>query len=236
MIKPTPLISIVIPCYNRQKFICETIESALAQTYPHVEVVVVDDGSTDNTRDIVIDRYQTRIKYIQQQNRGAGAARNTGILAAAGEWIFVLDSDDVISSNYLSDAINLIENEKTLVTARAFYVDVATKSIPGVYPEGDLSEINVTLASIREINQVVVSSLFSKKIWQDSGGYNEKLKRAEDWEFWVNLVSNGVKVKYLTANEPYFKYRKHDCQKSLHNQRELDRTSRFIKQKYKLSV
>jgi glycosyltransferase involved in cell wall biosynthesis len=91
---PAPLVSVVIPTYNYARFVSEAVDSVLAQTYPSLEVVVVDDGSTDDTRE-VLARYGDRIRYIYQPNAGLPAARNTGIKAARGEFIGLLDSDDV---------------------------------------------------------------------------------------------------------------------------------------------
>ena len=103
--KNTPLVSIVIPCYNRAEFICEAIDSALSQSYPNIEVVVVNDGSTDDSHHIITAHYQNKIKYIQQKNSGASVARNSAIKASIGEWILTLDSDDCISPTYVEDAV-----------------------------------------------------------------------------------------------------------------------------------
>src|ERR1043165_5503387 len=90
-----PLVSIVIPTYNYAHFLSQAVESALAQTYPNTEVIVVDDGSTDHTRQ-VLAAYGDRIRYTHQVNKGLSAARNTGIRKARGELIALLDSDDVL--------------------------------------------------------------------------------------------------------------------------------------------
>lgn len=91
--KSDPLVSVVIPTYNYGRYVCDAVDSALAQTYPNIEVIVVDDGSTDDTRQR-LQRYRSKIRYIYQDNRGPGAARNTAIRAARGEWIALLDADD----------------------------------------------------------------------------------------------------------------------------------------------
>ncbi|MBP1741124.1 MAG: glycosyl transferase family 2 [Deltaproteobacteria bacterium] len=89
----SPHVSVVIPTYNRASCITRTIDSVFAQTYGDYEIIVVDDGSTDNTRE-VLGRYGNRIRYIHQPNSGVSSARNTGILSARGEWVAFLDSDD----------------------------------------------------------------------------------------------------------------------------------------------
>ena len=88
-----PSVSVVIPTYNRCKYVTKAIDSVLAQTFTDYEIIVVDDGSTDNTR-VVLQSYLSKIRYIFQENKGVSAARNAGIVAAKGEWIAFLDSDD----------------------------------------------------------------------------------------------------------------------------------------------
>lgn len=101
-----PLVSIIIPCYNAEAYIAEAIESALAQTYPHCEVLVVNDGSHDKSGQI-IERYQGRIHYLQTENRGACHARNIGLKAAQGERVQWLDADDVLRPTCVESKVYL---------------------------------------------------------------------------------------------------------------------------------
>jgi glycosyltransferase involved in cell wall biosynthesis len=104
-----PKVSVVIPTYNRTHFIIEAIQSVLDQTFQDFEIVVVDDGSTDNTKDVVDSFQDPRIKYIYQENRGVAAARNTGISASIGEYIAFLDSDDVLLKNALEKKVQVLD-------------------------------------------------------------------------------------------------------------------------------
>lgn len=97
----TPLVSVIIPTYNRAKFVVEAIESVLNQSFQNYELIVVDDGSSDGTRQ-ALQPYLSIIKYIYQENAGVSAARNTGIRAAKGEWLAFLDSDDIWGRGYLA--------------------------------------------------------------------------------------------------------------------------------------
>ncbi len=91
--KPGPLVSVGIPVYNCERFLAEAIESVLAQTYRHVEVIVVDDGSVDHSADIA-GNFGPRVRYCYQKNSGIGAARNRGLALASGELLAFLDADD----------------------------------------------------------------------------------------------------------------------------------------------
>ena len=89
-----PAVSVIIPCYNHAHYLCRAVQSVLAQTYADWEAIIVDDGSTDNTREVATRFSDPRVRYIYQENRGLSAARNTGISAAQGSYLAFLDADD----------------------------------------------------------------------------------------------------------------------------------------------
>jgi glycosyltransferase involved in cell wall biosynthesis len=104
-----PRVSVIIPTFNRAQFVTEAIDSVLSQSYKDYEIIVVDDGSTDDTKG-TLKRYGEKIKYIYQKNSGVSAARNTGINEAKGVWVAFLDSDDEWIKNYLSVQVEQIRN------------------------------------------------------------------------------------------------------------------------------
>jgi len=106
------MFSIVIPCYNREKFLTRSITSVLSQKFPIWKLVVVDDGSTDNTKEVVASFNDPRISYIYQENAERSAARNKGIAHSTGDWICFLDSDDEYQPDYLQELAKFIENQK----------------------------------------------------------------------------------------------------------------------------
>jgi glycosyltransferase involved in cell wall biosynthesis len=108
------LVSVIIPTYNRSKLVTRAIDSALQQTYPNCEIIVVDDGSTDDTCEVLAS-YKDRIKYIYQENSGHAAARNTGIRAARGKWVAFLDSDDIWLPEKLSRQIEILRSSSAKV-------------------------------------------------------------------------------------------------------------------------
>src|ERR1700754_3941355 len=111
---PQDLISVVIPCYNHGRYLPDAIDSVLSQNHKNVEIVVVDDGSTDCTKDVVCDRYANDgpVKYIYQRNQGLSAARNTGIDNSNGKYFVFLDADDWLIENALATNMSFLEQNK----------------------------------------------------------------------------------------------------------------------------
>ena len=107
-IAPSVIVSIIIPCYNSERFITETIESVLSQTYKNYEIIVVDDGSTDNTKSIVSN--YPEIKYIYQTNQGTSSARNNGLKVSKGKYIIFLDHDDKLLPERLQSGVEYLED------------------------------------------------------------------------------------------------------------------------------
>ncbi len=108
------LVSIVIPAYNVGQYIGETLKSIVAQTYPHLEIIIINDGSTDNTEGVVQSFADPRIQYFFQLNRGVSAARNHGFLKTKGDYIVFFDADDVMSPDFLAARIEALENDTTI--------------------------------------------------------------------------------------------------------------------------
>lgn len=203
-------VSIIITCYNYGKFVADAINSALNQTYDNIEVVVVNDGSTDNSHE-VISNFKDNIKYINQTNAGAAIARNNGIKAATGDFILCLDADDWISEYFVEHSVNLIEDSYTIVSPIANFVDSNLNDLHQQWPEYYIINTNTNkLNDIMFVNRINACSLFSKALWETSSGYDSNAPRGEDWIFWISLVKLGAKTKYLISNDiVYYKYRKH---------------------------
>lgn len=104
-----PKVSVIIPTYNRAKYLAVAIQSILGQTYSNFEIIIVDDGSTDNTREVVDNFNDSRIKYIYQENQWAAAARNNGIRASSGEYLTFLDSDDILMENAIMKGVQILD-------------------------------------------------------------------------------------------------------------------------------
>ena len=195
------LISVVIPAYNRENTIERAIESVLCQTYPNLEIIVVDDASTDKTKNKVKQIKNKRVSYLSHKiNQGASAARNTGIKKARGKYIAFLDSDDQWLAKKLEKQITILEkNPDCSVSYCRYYIVKEKKKKISVWPEikkyhGELDR------QLLSGNFITTSSiLLKKKILQKSGLFDEKLPAYQDWEFFLRLSKS---VNFAFVDEP----------------------------------
>ena len=191
-----PLVSVIIPAYNMVDFVAETIESALAQSYPAVEVVVVNDGSTDATA-AAIEPYLDRIRYVEQDNRGLAGARNTGIRAASGEFLALLDADDLWLPDRLDRCIAHFAAHPHLgmVTTDAYLIEHGEKTTKRCYRDRRQYPFPAAedqqLAVIAKRNFLFVSVVFRRDLVDRYGGFDEGFRRAEDYELWSRYLTRG---------------------------------------------
>lgn len=190
-LKKQPLISVVIPCYNYGRYLTEAVMSVINQTFQDFEIIIVNDGSTDNTRELAeklivwFPRYSIRL--INQENSGQPAIpRNNGIRSSKGEFILCLDADDILSpdalENYVIAAANATQQNIVVYGwVQKFGVKVDCWK---TYP----FEINTLLRR----NQVPSASFYHRNVWERNGGYAEKPKEYEDWDFWIAAAENGT--------------------------------------------
>jgi glycosyltransferase involved in cell wall biosynthesis len=200
----TPLISIIVPCYNHAEYLPETLDSVLVQTFANWECIIVNDGSTDNTETIAkqYTEKDDRIKYIHQQNGGLSAARNIGIEAAKGEFILPLDADDLIHKEYLAKAIAAFETNKNLAVVYCQATKFGAVNEPWDLPTYSYQYLMMT-------NCIFCSAVFRRASWLKIGGYDKTLRRGyEDWEFWLRLLNEDSQVYQIP--EVLFFYRIRD--------------------------
>jgi len=182
-----PTVSVVIPTYNYARYVGDAIDSALAQTVPPLEVVVVDDGSTDDTL-AVLAAYGHRIRVVCQANQGLSAARNTGIRAACGEWVAFLDSDDAFHPRKLELQLAVLAErpELQLLATDAFSDEPLRWP---VVPEAPRVE-PVTVAAIAMRTLFAPSSVLARKSCFDTvGDFDPALRSVEDRDMWVRVCA-----------------------------------------------
>ena len=209
-----PKVSVVIPTYNLAHFIAEAIQSILGQTFSEFEVIAVDDGSTDNTKDVVNSFKDPRIRYIYQENHGVSAARNTGIQASSSEYIAFLDSDDVLMENALEKGAQVLERhpEVGFSYGQEYLMDERRRVFHLRKQRHKYSYVREGIEEIKEFllhgNYVCTSTVMARRrCLYDVGLFDPTFRPgSEDFDLWVRLAKRYA-VAYIA--EPLVKYRIH---------------------------
>ncbi len=188
----TPLVSVVVPVYNMELFLPETLDSILASDYPNFEVVVVDDGSKDASYRVACEyaAKDARVKAYTQPNGGACAARNHAVRLSHGEFILPVDADNLIEPNLISEAVAAIlaDSSVKVVAPRADFFGERT---------GEWKLPCFSLHLLARKNIMDTCALYRRTDWERTGGYCEDIIAREDWEFWIGVLKNGGKVVKL---------------------------------------
>jgi glycosyltransferase involved in cell wall biosynthesis len=219
---PVDLASVIIPAYNAAPFIKESLDSVFAQTYPHYEVIVVNDGSPDTPAlEQVLQPYNHRIIYLKQENRGPSSARNTGLRAATGNLVACLDADDIWKPDYLEEQTRFLHEhpEYYLVYCNArFFGDSVYdgKEYMAVCP----SEGEATAAAIISRRCHVFTSVTARRAILASVGFDESIRASEDFDCWVRFTAAGHRIGY--HRKILVLYRKHDTSASANTERMAD--------------
>lgn len=188
----TPLVSVVVPVYNMEAFLPETLDSILASDYPNFEVVVVDDGSKDASYRIACDyaKKDQRVRAYTQPNGGACASRNQAVRLAEGEFILPVDADNLIEPHLIAASVAEILKDPSVkvVAPRADFFGERT---------GEWKLPPFSLHLLARKNIMDTCAFYRKKEWERVGGYCETIIAREDWEFWIAVLKDGGKVVRL---------------------------------------
>lgn len=179
-------ISVIIPVYNRENFIGEAIDSVMNQTYKNFELIVVDDGSFDNTK-IEIEKYNSKLKYIYQNNQGPSAARNTGIKASQGEWLSFLDSDDLWLPDKLEEQINFHESHRNLKIS--YTEEIWYREGVRVNPHNKHKKYSGYIYKhLLPLCLISPSSvIMHKSVFDHIGLFDEDMPACEDYDLWLRI-------------------------------------------------
>jgi len=193
-------ISVIIPTYNREKYIAQAVESVLSQDYPNIEIIVVDDGSVDGTREIAA-HYGDKIRYLQQENSGIASARNAGVAAAQGDLIAWLDSDDYYESGKLTAQMKYLNEHPEAEIVFTKYENFTEDEITPA--------IQARLSSEVDNRYYLASSLAKRSLVDEVGMRDGKYKAAEDtdWVLRAKIVYNKNLDHYIDTT--YYKRRFH---------------------------
>lgn len=210
MTEQTPLISVIVPCYNYGRFVGETLDSVLAQTYPHWECIVVDDGSTDNSAAVVgayVAKYGGQIRYVYQPNQGLPAARNTGIAHAQGVYIQLLDADDLLLPKRFEGMVATFckqPDADIVYSDMRYFLDGDTQK--WFYSTGQFDRawtLRRTGNGIALLHRLVYSCvilppmpLLHRRVIERVGMFSRHLRSCEDWEYWIRCAAANLNFVY----------------------------------------
>jgi glycosyltransferase involved in cell wall biosynthesis len=200
-----PKISVISACYNHGKFINEMVDSVINQTFDDYEIVIVNDGSTDNTAEILNKITDQKVRIIHTENHGPADARNSAIKLARASIIMNLDADDKIAPDLLEKAYRIFSSGPNVGIVHSGASFFGAKS--GEYK---ISEYN--LESMLFDNRIISQAFFRKEDWQSVGGYSRELIYGlEDWDFWLLIIELGREVVNIPEKLVYYRtYRNHE--------------------------
>ncbi|MFC1675991.1 glycosyltransferase [Planctomycetota bacterium] len=198
-------VSICIPTYNRKEYLRQTIESILSQTYQDYEIVIVDDGSTDGTKEM-IEQLGLPIRYYYQQNSGDAAARNKLIELARGEYISFIDSDDLLTSDAIERMVEAAQTQEEDVIVYGPYFRIDSAGLIYSRCKRRLYSGNITERLFETILVHSCGSMFPRRILQGDSAFDTSLKICSDYALWLELSK---KYRFIALDEPVFKRRRH---------------------------
>lgn len=193
-------VSVIIPCFNDGQYINEAIQSVKLQTYKNIEIIICDDGSTEDNTLLILEKYkQEGIQVLHLKNNGPASARNKGIEIASGEYILPLDADDKIEETYIEKAVKIIESDMNIGVVYCYADLFGAKTGRWVLPSYSFEEMLVD-------NIVFVTALFRKQDWKTVGGFCEDFTHGiEDYDFWLSILELGRRIYQIP--EVLFYYR-----------------------------
>jgi len=196
-------ISIIMPVYNQNRYIADAIQSVINQTYAEWELIIVDDGSTDSTADIITQFDDPRIRYIYQTNQGPSKARNTGIVTSSGQYITFLDADDLFHPHKIEKQYAHLENDRDIGLSYTAHIEIDEKGLPlnlfRAPPRINLKSL--VLGFPLGINNI----LLRRKWFEHVGGFDESIKVSEDRDFYIRLTYADCQFERL---DEYLVYRR----------------------------
>lgn len=194
-------ISVIIPCFNHGEFVAEAVSSVTSIGRADLEVIVIDDGSTDDrTRKEASVLEAQGIQVVRQKNCGLAAARNAGVLASRGEYIFPLDADDRLRPGWIDRAIQILDSDPKVGVVYGDAECFGSRTGRWVVGSFDADRL-------LHMNYIHASALYRRSVWEQNGGYDGTMpvQGLEDWDFWVGALEHGWRFFYIP--EVFFEYR-----------------------------
>lgn len=206
----TPMVSVIMPAYRVAKYIGAALDSVLAQTFTDYEIIVVNDGSPDTPElNRALAPYRDHIVYIEQENRGCSAARNTAIRVARGRYIALLDPDDIWEPQYLADQVGFLERDPSTDVLYPDATIIGDSPFSGrLFMDVMPSEGEVTFEKlITQRCNVMISVTARRESILRAALFNEDLRGSEDFDMWLRILQQGGRIRY--QRKPLVRYRRH---------------------------
>jgi glycosyltransferase involved in cell wall biosynthesis len=204
-------VSVIMPAYNVAPYVGDAVESALAQTFRDLEVLVVDDGSIDATAAIVaaIAARDPRVKLIRQANGGISTARNRALAASTGRYLALLDSDDLWDPEYLAAQLAILESqpEVAVVTGNARFLGSRLDGQPA-RPWPDARPVPDLASILADEESIFIMSIFRREVYERIGGFDESMRTNEDYDYWLRAAIAGF--RFVRNDRPLGRYRRRD--------------------------
>jgi len=206
-----PNISVIIPTYNYSRFIPATIENVLGQSWKNVEIIIVDDGSTDNTEKAIRPYLSANVKYVYQKNAGPSAARNTGIQESSAEFIQFLDADDLLDRSALAERLIFLQNHPeysiAVCPSRLFKIINGQSPRPLYFQRWPLYQSHLDVHLFFLNIAPIHAYLFRRQVIIETGCFDTRMKVCEDYDFWVRALALGYEPTFCPHGLVY--YRRH---------------------------
>jgi len=214
-------ISGVIPCFNQGEFVLDAIESLLAQTHSISEIIIVNDGSTDQaTNDLLRNLKRDRVRVFEKENGHLSSARNFGIYKVESEYVILLDADDTFANTFAEKAVRMFRNDVKIGAVTPYFKKFGSD-------QGIVKTRGGELKDFLTANRSCGNGMIKKSVWDKVGGYDEKMKKGfEDWEFWIRILSHGYSIEIL--EEPLFNYRVKTISMATESYSHFDENMRYI--------
>ncbi|HRO41269.1 MAG TPA: glycosyltransferase family A protein [Flavipsychrobacter sp.] len=212
-----PLVSIIIPCYNAGAYITDALKSIVHQTYTNIEVIVIDDGSTDDSIEKIQEVGDKRIHVVHQENKGQGAASNVGFQLSKGEYIKFFDADDIMCQEHIELQVKKINGQKNVIASsewyRFFNNDMATAVYATETVWNDLRPLDWLKKSLSQQYDMMAAWLWliPRELLIKAGGWDERLSLNNDFEFSVRLLLQADKVVFTRGAKVYYRSGRHSA-------------------------
>lgn len=216
-VSKTIKVSVIVPCYNYGVFIAECLNSIKSQTFKEWECIVVDNASTDNTKDVVkkfVDE-DNRFKYIFTEVKGVSHARNLGVSQSSGKYILPVDADDKIHPALIEKALSVHESNEQIMVVYSDAELFGNSSGTWILPEYSFKSLLIE-------NSIFCTAMYKRVDFDKVKGYNENMKEGfEDWDFWISMLVGGGKVYKIPEVLFYYRIRENSRNSSLDHSKQL---------------